>query len=264
MVQLAQDEATPVLQWAARAMSVRVLALAGRLDEAQELATDLAALGHQLGQRDSDQWSSANMAGIAASRGQVGLLADTAGEFARALPLGLIWRTAHVWFLAEAGRADEARAVIREYSLDPEDVLTDPLPFAATFQLALAAWYLDDETLAAGVVRALAPYRECWAHYFAGILGPISWALALALAVTGADDEAIALLEETLADANERGFHGLTPSMGLHLGEIVLSRNAGTDRERAATVLQQARDRAAQAGAPGIVDRIDALEPGGI
>jgi hypothetical protein len=52
--------------------------------------------------------------------------------------------------------------------------------------------------------------------------------------------------------------------MGLHLGEIVLSRNAGTDRERAATVLQQARDRAAQAGAPGIVDRIDALEPGGI
>ncbi|MEP6651126.1 MAG: AAA family ATPase [Lapillicoccus sp.] len=263
MVQLAQDEATPVLQWATRAMSVRLLALVGRLDEAQELATDLAALGRQLGQQDSDQWFSATMAGIASSRGQGGLLADAAGEFARALPLGPIWRTAHVWLLAEAGRADEARAVLREHNLDPQDMLTDPLPFAATFQLAFAAWYLDDEILAASVVRVLDPYRGCWAHYFTGILGPISWALALTLAVTGARDEAVALLEETLADAGERGFHGLTPSMGLHLGEILLSRNAGPDRERAETVLRQARDRAEQVGAPGVVERIDALKPAG-
>jgi tetratricopeptide (TPR) repeat protein len=259
MQTIAADEGGPLLQWVASASLSRWPGLLGRLDEADDRNDDTLALGTELGQGDVDQWWGATALGLLWLRGENAPLADTVGEFARQYPLAPIWRCAHAWILTEAGRHEEARAVIDEHHLDAHQLIEEVFPFTGVFQLALAAFTLDDGATGATVIEALTPYRHCWAHYFTFVMGPITWALGMAYSVAGDHDAAIDLLEETHADLEQRGLRAHLPLLRIDLAIARRRRGTDDDLRRATTILTLARDAAESIGAPGVVRKVDAL-----
>ena len=259
MVAIADAECPPIIRWTAGANSIRLLSLAGALDDADRFNDEMLALATELGQRDGEQWWAGTLVGHAWLRGDAGPLADAAAVFADQYPLAPAWRTLHAWALTEAGRLDEARAVIGDHGLDPAGLIVDPLPFVANFQLALAAFRLGDDELGARVVAALAPHRHVWAHYFLFAMGPVTWALGLARAAMGNDDQAIADLDEALAALVEHGLTAHLPTIRLQLAEVLTRRGAEGDIERASALLATARQEAVTIGAPTIVSKVDAL-----
>ncbi len=137
-----------------------------------------------------------------------------------------MWRSAQVWLLTEVGRLDDARRLFAEYPLDPVAGVVESWPFTIPYQLGLAAWRLDDADMAARVIAALTPYRECWAHYYILLLGPVSEALGLAHATLGAYDEAVPLLEEALAMATEQQTVAYIPDIRAKLDTVRQRRDA--------------------------------------
>ena len=258
-IAIAENEGAPHTRWALRNNRIRVPALQGRLDEADALNDQCLAMGNALGQADSAEWWAAALTGLQWLRGAAGTLADAAGDFAERYPLNPGWRAVQAWLLADAGRTDEAHAVLAEFALDPVELALEAFPFMATTQLGFAAWRLHDVPLAARVIEALGPYRDCWAHYMLLVMGPVSWPLALAHAVTGEFDVAVELLDDALARTREKGATAYSAQVALDLASVLLLRNAGRDRERAVQLLGAARADAEQVDAPGVVARIEAV-----
>jgi tetratricopeptide (TPR) repeat protein len=203
-------------------------------------------------------WWAALAVGLMWLRGSAGLLADSAGEFAVRYPFNTAWRTAHTWLLCEAGRYDDARSAVEQYRLDPVALLTEPWPFTATMQMAVASWHLRDEALARRSIEALTPYRDCWGHYLLFVLAPVTWGLAAAYAGLGEYDRAVELMTETVDRVRQKGGRAHEAVFGADLAKVLLQRNAPGDRERAMAVLAEARLVAEEVGAPGVVERIDA------
>lgn len=259
MVAIADADASPFIRWVARANSIRVPCLAGCLDEAHAINDQALALSVELGQGDGEQWWAATSVGLMWLRGEVSSLADAVGDFADQYPLAPVWRCAHAWVLSEAGRYDEARAVIRDHGLDPAHLIMEPMPFVATYQLAQAAYRLDDADLGARVVNALSPHRGLWSHYFMFVMGPISWALGLARAAARDLDGAVADLEEGLAEFAEHDLRGHVPTARLHLARVLRRRDGPGDAARATELLALARDEATALQADSLTASVDAL-----
>src|SRR5207248_10090765 len=132
-----------------------------------------------------------------------------------------------------------------------------PWQLAGVFQLAMAAWHLDDAALGQRVVSALEPYAETWSHYYLAALGPVTWALGVSAAAAGRYDESVAYLDRAVASLERHGHVNYLPSARLHLGDVLLRRGADGDRDRAASVLAAAREGAEAIGASGVIGRID-------
>jgi tetratricopeptide (TPR) repeat protein len=256
---IAEAEGSPLIRWIALSNHIRVPALAGRLDEAEEVNDRALALSRELDQHDGEMWWAAGLLGLMWLRGYAGTYADAAADFAEQFPLAKVWRCAQAWLLADAGRHDEARAVIRDHALDPAELIVEPWPFTAAAQLALTAFYLGDAELGARVVESIVDHPTCWSHYYLMVFGPLSWSMGLATAATGAHDEAITHLERTLVVLGEQGLVAFIPTLRLQLAQVLRRRDGAGDAERAASLLTAARDEAVAIGAGGVVERIDAL-----
>lgn len=259
MLALADADASPFVRWTAQANRIRGLALAGRLDEADAMNNASLQRGQELGQPDAEQWFASTALGLLSNRGLGGLFADATEQYAQRYPLAVVWRTVKAWLLCDAGRLEEARAVLDTYHFDPEELLYEPWPYVPTGQLAMVAWTLQDVELGERVRAALLPYRGCWAHYYLIVWGPVSWLLGMATAATGALDDAVELVEEALAEVQRRDFAALVAQISHDLALILCERGSVADRERAAQLLVEARRHADRVGASGVVQRIDAL-----
>jgi hypothetical protein len=259
MLAIAEAEGSPLIRWIALSNSTRLPALAGDLDEAEAVNKQCLAFAQELDQLDGEMWWAAALVGLMWLRGDVGAYADAAADFAEQFPLAKVWRCAHAWLLAEAGRHDEARAVIRDHALDPVALLVEPWPFVPATQLAFAAFHLDDAELGARIVESVSPYSTCWSHYYLMVLGPLTWTLGMATAAMGAHGEAISHFERTLVTLVEHDLVAYVPTLKLQLAQVLRRRGAAGDSERASTLLAAARDEAVAIGAGGIVSRIDAI-----
>jgi class 3 adenylate cyclase/KaiC/GvpD/RAD55 family RecA-like ATPase len=258
-VAIAESDGTPLIQWTARANCTREPAFAGRLDEAERLNAEMVERAGELGQSDGPEWGASVAVGLMWLRGVAGVLADGARDFADRYPFNTGWRTAYVWLLCEAGRYDEARAVLAEHDVDPTALLAEAWPFTATMQVALTSWHIGDEALGRKAIAALTPYRHCWCHYLLFIMAPVSWGLGAAHAAVGEYDAAVEFMTETLQRAQAKGGRAHAAVFGVDLAKVLLQRNAHGDRDRAAEVLADARAIAADVGAAGVIARIDAI-----
>jgi tetratricopeptide (TPR) repeat protein len=261
MVSIAEDEGAPHIVWTARCNTLRLLILAGRLDEAEAMNNELLVVGQELGQPDAEPWWAGVLVGLVWLRGQQGTVADAVGAFAEQYPRSMTWRCAHAWSLAGAGRLHEATEIIAAHHLTPTGVLAEPWPYQPSTMLAYAAWDLKDTALSADAVVALTPYRHRWAHYYLVALGPVSWPLGLALAGSGSFDEALDALEEALAAVQAEQLPAYVMKIRFDLAEVLLRRGLPTDAARAAQLLAEARVEAVALGATGMIERMDALVP---
>jgi hypothetical protein len=253
------EEGSPTLEWIARASSVAVLLLRGRFDEARQRNDDSLALGQQLGEIDAPQWWGAMATTAEWCRGDSGMV-DSIGAFADEYPLSPSWRAGHAWRLADAGRLEEARSVVTQYSLDPAALGREPYPFVSVVFLAQTARLLGDRELARRSMEALEPYLGCWTHFYVGTNGPITWILGVCALTLGDFEPAVGFLEDALRELTAHGYEGLIPRLQLDLAETLLSRHAPGDHARAARLLDEVRAAAARVEAPGLADRADRVD----
>jgi hypothetical protein len=116
------------------------------------------------------------------------------------------WRAARVWALAQADRADDARAAAREvgagdFAVFPDDAGRLP----ALVMLANAAHELGDDELAADLLPLLEPFSATWCVLGPGVatLGPVAYAAGLTAAGAGRADAAVLHLEHALEHTDQ-------------------------------------------------------------
>jgi class 3 adenylate cyclase/DNA polymerase III delta prime subunit len=255
---IAEAEGSPLVRWAGSANRVRPAITEGRLAEGGARNDETLQRAVAVGQTDGEQWWASVTVGLAWLQGVAGSLADQAEALAAQYPRSPVWRCAWTWLLSEAGRADEARAVIEEHGLRTAELVDDPVPTCALFQLGQAAFLLDDPVLGAHVVEALTPHAHLWTHYFMVLMGPNTWAVGNGHAAAGDLDRAVERYDETLALLAERGMTAHLPRARLQLAQILRRRAAPGDGERAAELLAAARAEAEAVDAPAVVEAIDA------
>ena len=237
MVAIATTEGAPLMRWIAAGNEGRVPLLRGDLDGAEAGNERMLLLGQELGQDDAVQWWAATALGHAWLRGTIDGLADSATAFADQYPLGVVWRCAQTWALSEAGRMDEASAVVRDHHLDPRAFVVEVMPYVPTFQLAQAAFNLGDADLGAQAVEALEPYRDRWAHYYLFVMGPALWGLGQARVAMGDLDGGIADIQEAIARLEAQGMTAHVPIARNHLVRSLRMRGTDADLARADELL---------------------------
>jgi class 3 adenylate cyclase/DNA polymerase III delta prime subunit len=260
MVAIADAEGSPIARWIATANSTRLSSLRGDLDGADATNDRAFAMSEVLGQVDGTQWWSAVALGHAWARGTLGTLVDQAAEFAEQYPLGVIWRCTHAWCLTDAGRVDEAQAIVAEHALDPRTQVVSVFPYTPCFQLGVVARAAGDAELGAQVVEALAPHAERWAHYYMFGIGPVAWPLGLGRIAAGDLDGGIADLEHGLAMVDAAGVQLVTrPWLHRDLAQALRERGAADDADRADALLDAAIAQAEAIRAPVTAERLRAV-----
>jgi tetratricopeptide (TPR) repeat protein len=250
---LARTDGSPRLRWLVEALSSQFFVARGELEKAERHNDVLRDLGSSLGESDADSWWGAIYASILWARGQVGELADAAAAFAAMYPDSTEWRAGEVWFLAEAGRTDEARASLAASDLDVDlDALADSvLPFHTLAQLCLIAYLLGDVELAERLQTVLEPYVDAWSHYALASIGPIRTSLAFTAATRGDLDAAIGLMERAIAIALDQGWEIARFLHSTYLATFLLDRGRTDDTARARELLEVAEAGAHACGATG-------------
>jgi hypothetical protein len=202
-VAMADEIGAPPLRWFTRCWSVTHLASRGQLDEAEAANAECLELGTAAGEPDAAELFAGVSFGIARLRGMASQLADVVGAVARQYPKFQAWRGAQLWALCEAGRLDEARAVLG--TIDRDAMTQEPQPLLGPSYLARAAEALDDADLATFVRKAVLPFADLWAHGHVVIWGPASWALGLAAWTLGDRREARDRLNQAVDACRHEG-----------------------------------------------------------
>jgi tetratricopeptide (TPR) repeat protein len=206
-----------------------ISAVSGPIAEAISANNELLGFYQQISLPDGEQWWAATAMGIAFLQGTIADTADPSGAFAERYPNAKAWRGTHAWALAEAGRLDEARAVIDRHGLDhPERFPTDEFITASWAYVAFLALLVDAPDLGAATEHLLRPYEHLWINLQIFTVGPVAWLLAIAVAAQGRYAEA-----EELFDRSDRllAERGLDLHRNLHLlyHAVALSRSATAD-----------------------------------
>lgn len=163
--------------------------LEGRLDDAEQAATQVRAFGEVQGGADAVQFGGVHALTFAYLRGDLGALADAVAAFADGYPAVPGWRGALAVTLLAAGRPDEARAALDRVWPPQESLPFDAVWLAAMGFLSLAVVLLGDADRARHLRALLRPYAG----------RPV--VLGAGGAVWGTADVYLALLAGVLGDA---------------------------------------------------------------
>jgi tetratricopeptide (TPR) repeat protein len=134
---------------------------AGRVDEAERLIAEFAAVGARVGDRNAALY-------VEIQESVLAMMGITRTPLAREVlareldrPAGYAYRAGYAWYLAGQGRPDEAREMIAWVAQDGYARLGDDMNrLAALVELAQAMALLGDGTHAAGAYERLAPYAR--------------------------------------------------------------------------------------------------------
>jgi hypothetical protein len=200
-------ETSPNTQWVAQAQALKLLVGAADIPTLRAANDQVLALGEQLGEPDAAVW----WGGVAThitflAVGGIGDVAEAALAFGNDFGSGNpTWRLAAAAGLADLGRTEEARAILREPGMDPRTTVTSVFPYHPPTLTAQAAFLLEDEEIAAAVVEAMEPHAHMWTHYFLGTFGPVTAALGMAWSVLGEHVKATDLLDSAVARLEAEG-----------------------------------------------------------
>jgi hypothetical protein len=252
-------EASPSVQWMMQTTGIRHLLLDGHMTEALVRNDECMAMGQELGEQDAASWWAAIVTNVAWQRDDAAWMADQCKAFADHFSGTLVWRGCQAAVLAQAGRNEEAREVLRDYGLTPEKLNKEKFPACGPVQLAHTAFRLGDRELAEAVAATIRPYRGLWSHFYLAVFSPISGTLSSCEWAMGHLDSAVELSEEALSQLEEADVVGLLPLFYVYHAQLRLDRGAPGDAERAREVLARAQEGAALIGAPSIARRCEEL-----
>ncbi len=251
---IAENDCPQHITAIATAFEVQFVAYGGDLPGAEAANDKARELGEQLGMPDAEQWWAAIFAGFEFLRGHENDLADLVVVYADQYPEAAVWRCAHAHHLAEAGRLDEAREVIRTYRLDqPEAFPHDQFRLIAWTNLALALMSLKDAELGAALETVLRPYEHLWSHYVGFTLGPVRWQMAALKVAQGLYDEAIEHFDAADTVLREQGMPLFRLVLHRDLARTLLASRVRAHHLRAEKVAKDGVEEASRRDLHGLV-----------
>lgn len=189
---------------------------------------------------------------------------DAIEKMAAAIPAGVGMHAMAAFAHLEQGNDDVARSIAARVLSDPAAVPDSIgwLPFMVTF--ARLARDLGDTKASLAIYDLLLPLRSRHAVLNAGqpalYFGPVELALGLCASTLGRDDDAVAHLEAATAQAVALGALGWEAEARAELA-VVLARHRSAQRDRADTLLAEARRMAESLDLTALLHRIDASSP---
>ena len=251
--------AEPRLRWMVSVIDTFVATMAGRFQEADQLANASVELGTVIGEPDAFS--------IYAS--QVYVIGTFAGRYAEILPVidqvlasgekAVPFRLAHAIACAVSGRIDEATTVLDGGRADGfAAVPRDLLWLTSIVGYAVLAIELGDTAAAAELFVLLEPYSGHVAFNGATSQGPVAAYLGRLASMLGNYAEADRLLHAALATAEAFGWEYHRASILVCLAESRLRQIEAID-EHAQRLLTAAKHACEEHGIGWWGDRIDAL-----
>jgi DNA-binding CsgD family transcriptional regulator len=233
--------------------------LAGRFAEAEELTEQGLAIGRRAGDQAVGNNYTAVVATLRVMQGRSGDLIEPFQDLATRFPTLPLFRTSLAAALAEAGRADQARAEVKR--LAAGNLAAVPRDLTWSWNLALLAYachHLGDAELAVTLHGLLEPYADrniATGRVGAMCLGPAAYFLGLLDLALDRPEQALRRFEDaaTLADRIQ------APPMVAHSREgqarALLALDRPGDRQQAAALLEEVAATAEELGIHGLGER---------
>jgi class 3 adenylate cyclase len=226
-------------------------------EEAERLAQAAFARGRRVLGNLAVQMGGVQMAAIMLARDQIE--ASVAGfEASAGEHVQPAWKCAVAWVYGEAGRVDEARALLRRLCADNFAAIPwDGNWLTAIACLAYAAALVGDPLSAAQLYQALAPYPKRIVHAgaAASLLNSTSYHLGNLARVLGRLDEAAQHFEDSLAVTSRLGARYWAAQTELAYADLLGERDASGDRQRALALVNRALDMGRETNTPSIMRR---------
>ena len=244
------------ISYVVAAIDVMRLIREGRLDDAEQAAATCFELGVDVGDADATGYYGAHLLTIRWFQGRQLELLETAREVADSTTLvtpEFAFRATAAALAARAGDCEEARARVGELCAAG----LSALPRSSTWLMGItaivdAARLVGDRRLAEEAYRLLLPFadRPIMPSLAVTCFGSTEWALGVAALTSGEVDRAIEHLSRGV-DANVRlGHRPMTMVVLAELGEALIARDRGNDRQRATESFGRAAEIAEEIGVP--------------
>ena len=231
-----------------------------RLDATEHLIDELAPWMRDTGQLDADILTATQTVGLRYEQGRLGELVPSLGDMVDRLPAVPFFRAALVAAHCELGQLEEAQSVFAPlsgrdpYGLAGDDWFATP----TTALLATVAVDLEAREDALALVDAIAPYAGQVASYPIW-LGAFSHHLGRLATLLGYYSDAETWFFDAAATHQRLGAPGWLARTRLECARLFLTRNTGSDAERAQSLLRAALEDARELGIAGIERQAAAL-----
>jgi DNA-binding SARP family transcriptional activator/tetratricopeptide (TPR) repeat protein len=251
---MAKKLGEPSLLWMATYNDAADALLHGDPDEAEQLATAAFEMGTASGQPDVFFYLGAQITRACEEQGRLGELVSLAADAANENPSIPTYKAGLAAALLESGDESGARqlaeqAATESFSL-PEDVAW--LEGLINYATVVIELHLPDE--AKRLIELLAPFRNQVPHNTLVPHSPVATFLGGLASVLGRFEESEAYFEEA-TELSQRGQMKFAEAhTNMLWGRMLNTRNAPGDADRARSLLEHARDRAATHGY-GMVER---------
>ncbi len=248
MRSVADQLSQPMVDWTLTFMCAGRALLAGDIDEAEQLATAALELGTDSGQPDATLMFEGQFIGVSWQRGTLGDLvalieqavADNPGLPAFTAMLSVAY--------AEAGRTDDARRLLQQFSAADFDLPLDFLWTAGMVQYAEAAIVCRDPQPAGPLFDRLVQYGDQWCYTGTATQGPVSHYLAGLTTILRRYDEADTYFTRAAAFSLRMGAKFDAARTNLLWGNMLVERNAPGDIEEGRELFTKAHTTATMHG----------------
>jgi class 3 adenylate cyclase len=245
--QIAREVGQPVLRWRATYLHAHRAFMDGQLDEAERSAREALQIGEMSGQPDAKGFSDIYLVRILQGR------VDEAVEMIRKIGdfSGLpVFPALFAWACAEAGRTEEAEAVlVQARTADFGGLRYDYLWLGTLVFVSRACAALGDASTAKELYERLRPHHATFAIGQAVWLGPVAYDLGQLATLLERYDDANAHFAEAVEMHHRVGVRGMLAQTHLAWARMLLARRQPGDAERAREQLKQAQETARELGA---------------
>jgi tetratricopeptide (TPR) repeat protein len=235
--------------------------LAGRFEEAEQLAREGLGIGQRLQHLNALQWFGVQMATLRRDQGRVDELESAIAGFVQQFP-GVRWLAAVAAVYMELGREEDAREEFERLAAeDFADLPQDWNWLIAVSLLAEVCAYLRDAERAKTLYELLLPYaRRCVvAGPALACYGSASRYLGLLARTLGREDEAERHFQDALELNAQLGAAPWEARTKQEYAELLLGRRRDGDREQAQVLLKEALEAAERLSMSGLAGKTRAL-----
>jgi tetratricopeptide (TPR) repeat protein len=257
---LADELGQPVLRWRANYLRGNRAWSGGRFEDLEAICEETRRLGELLGQPDHLGHSFGPLGVLRVLQGRPDEAAELEAAVLEQVPGAVAYRAALAWALAEAGRQDDARAIVAAFARAGFDTMHDDyLRLISLCFLARASVRLEETGWARDLFGLLAPLDSVLVIAQTVWLGPVSHDLGLLATALGCYEVADAYFARAADTQEAIGARGTLVHSRLEWARMLLRRGEGEDFERARKLLDAARAGARDAALPVVERQIDAL-----
>jgi tetratricopeptide (TPR) repeat protein len=256
--EVARDVGQPLLRWRSAYLHTHRAFMDGRLEDAERSALEALRFGEIAGQPDAAGFSDIYLVRIL--QGRVEEAVELVHLFDDNLTFLPVFPAVLAWACAEAGRYDEAEAVItRARQANFGGLRYDYLWLSTLALLSRACARLGDTFTAKELYTRLRPHHSAFAIGQAVWFGPVAYDLGLLATLLGRYDDADGHFAEAVEIHHRVGVRGMLAHSHLAWARMLLARLQPGDTERAKEQLKNAQQAALQLGLSNIEEDVAAL-----